>query len=188
MKPLEEMSLEELWQLFPVVLSAPDIRRIEMAEREIARLLKRLGSYRIRINHIGSTAIRGIWAKPIIDLLVEAEKPERLDTLEPEIIDAGYIRMNRSETRIDFNKGYTPEGYADEVFHLHLRNAGDNDEILFRDYLNAHPETAKEYERLKMKLAERFRHDRDAYTDAKSGFVNYYTGIAKLKNVKYITI
>ena len=82
---------------------------------------------------------------------------------------------------MSFNKGYMEEGFADKVYHLHLRYAGDNDEIYFRDYLNAHPEVAKEYETLKLGLWKRFEHDRDGYTAAKSEFVTKYTELAKQK-------
>ena len=56
--------------------------------------------------------------------------------------------MSSSERRMSFNKGYTPEGYAERVFHIHVHAVGDNDEILFRDYLRDHPAVAREYEAL----------------------------------------
>ena len=90
--------------------------------------------------------------------------------------------MSASGSRMSFNKGYTPEGFADRVFHLHLRREGDNDEILFRDYLNAHPNIAHEYELLKIELQKRFKHDRDGYTNAKTDFITRHTRQAKLEN------
>jgi GrpB-like predicted nucleotidyltransferase (UPF0157 family) len=60
-----------------------------------------------------------------------------------------------------------------------MRYTGDCDEVYFRDYLRAHPETAGEYERLKRCLKERYEFDRDAYTNAKSGFVERITALAK---------
>ena len=83
--------------------------------------------------------------------------------------------MAQSVDRIDFNKGYTLQGFAERVFHLHLRYIGDNDELYFRDYLLNNAAVAKEYERLKLDLQKRYEHDRDAYTSNKSGFVKYYT-------------
>ena len=76
-------------------------------------------------------------------------------------------------------KGYTDKGFADRVFHIHLRYDGDNDELYFRDYMNSHPELAKEYEELKISLWKKYEHNRDAYTDAKSAFVKRYTKCAK---------
>jgi GrpB-like predicted nucleotidyltransferase (UPF0157 family) len=79
----------------------------------------------------------------------------------------------------DLNKGYTPEGFAERVFHLHVRPTGDSDELYFRDYLRAHSDIAREYERLKLALKEKFEHNRDAYTTAKSDFIKEYTQIAR---------
>ena len=77
------------------------------------------------------------------------------------------------------NKGYTPSGLADRVFHLHIRVLGDNNELYFRDYLLANPTIAKDYETLKLSLWKIFEHNRYGYTEAKSDFVNKYTDIAK---------
>ena len=87
--------------------------------------------------------------------------------------------MSASENRISLNKGYTPNGFAKKVFHLHLRLEDDADEIYFRDYLNSHPDVAKEYEELKLQLWKEYEHNRDAYTNAKTQFVKKYTNLAK---------
>ncbi len=85
--------------------------------------------------------------------------------------NAGYICMAADKRRMSFNKGYTPEGYAEKVFHIHVHETGDNDELLFRDYLRANPKAAKEYEELKLNLVPRFHHNRAGYTEAKTDFV-----------------
>lgn len=64
-------------------------------------------------------------------------------------------------------------------FHLHLRYCGDNNELYFRDYLNENPDIAKEYEDLKLSLWKKHEHNRDAYTDDKSEFVEKYMIKAK---------
>ena len=76
---------------------------------------------------------------------------------------------------MSFNRGYTKNGFAEKVFHLHLRYAGNNNELYFRDYLNEHPQTAREYEALKVKLWKQFEHNRDAYTNAKTEFIHKWT-------------
>lgn len=179
MKRLEDMSLEELWALFPIVLAAPDPHWPEQAADEISCLHKSLGLPLSAFSHIGSTAIKDIMAKPIIDILIEAECKSDFKSLKHKIMGVGYLCMNETDTRIDFNKGYTPTGFADRVFHLHLRLPGDNDEIYFRDYLNTHHNIAKAYEKLKLSLWKRFEHDRDGYTNAKNDFIQRYTEIAK---------
>ena len=63
-----------------------------------------------------------------------------------------------------------------------MRIAGDNDELYFRDYLNAHPDVAREYESLKLSLWREFEHDRDGYTQTKAAFVRKYTDLAKAEH------
>lgn len=179
MNRLEEMTLEELWRLFPITLTAPDNDWPVQASEEISYLNRVLGDLVTGIHHIGSTAIKGIWAKPIIDLLVETEDLSNFGVIKSSLLESGYICMNESSTRLDFNKGYTPEGFAEKVYHLHLRVKGDNDEIYFRDYLNSHSDIAKEYKSLKLSLWKPFEHDRDGYTKAKTAFVKYYTDLGK---------
>lgn len=87
--------------------------------------------------------------------------------------------MSENDRRLSFNKGYTEDGFAERVFHLHLRRSGDNDELYFRDYLIAHPDAAKEYEKLKLSLWKPYEHDRDGYTEAKAELVKEYTSKAK---------
>ena len=87
--------------------------------------------------------------------------------------------MSEDLNRISMNKGYTDQGFADRVFHLHLRIKGDNDELYFRDYLRENEDIAKEYESLKLSLWRRFEHNRDGYTDAKTDFIKKYSKIAK---------
>lgn len=170
-KPLQEMSLEELWEHFPIFLLPHQSCWAAWYEEEAAFLAGVLPAGTV-LHHIGSTAVNGIKAKPVIDILAEVPPGERLADIQPLVEAGGYICMNAAARRISFNKGYTPEGYAERVFHLHVVPAGQTDEVLFRDYLRAHPETAKAYEDLKLQLADRYSHDRDAYTEAKSSFVS----------------
>lgn len=176
---LKDMTLAELWELFPIVLAAYNPDWPEWANEEILELSTLLRDYNPTVNHIGSTAIPGIQAKPIIDILVEINPDADWQLIREKMEAAGYICMSVSDSRMSFNKGYTPAGYADKVFHIHFHRAGDNDEIRFRDYLIAHPEVAKEYEILKLSLLPKYRNDRDGYTEAKTAFVRSVVDIAK---------
>lgn len=176
-KKLSEMSLEELWQLFPIFLTEHQDCWKNWYAEEKAALEKIIP--RAVINHIGSTAISSIWAKPIIDILVEVPKECDLAAAKNLLAENGYICMSQNAARLSFNKGYTENGFAEKVFHLHLRFIGDNDELLFRDYLIEHPDIAREYEKLKLTLWKKFEHDRDGYTAAKTEFVQKYTNEAK---------
>ena len=178
-KKLSEMSLEELWLLFPIFLEEHKDCWEEWY-REEEYLLKKAFSSGERISHIGSTAIPSIWAKPIVDILVEIPKGRSLLSYKADIINCGYICMSQSENGMSFNKGYTESGFAKRVFHLHLRYARDNSELFFRDYLIEHSDVAKEYEALKLNLWKKYEHNRDAYTNAKTEFVKKYTEKAKV--------
>lgn len=172
--------MEELWELFPIVLSAHNPHWSEWAEEEKTSISTLLAGFDKRITHIGSTAIPGIMAKPIMDILVEIPAETDKEGIRKIMEDAGYICMSVSDKRMSFNKGYTPEGYAERVFHIHFHHRGDNDEIRFRDYLISHLDVAKEYERLKLSLLPKFKHNRDAYTEAKTDFVKRICALAKL--------
>ena len=178
MKQLSEMTLEELWALFPIILTEHRAEWGDWFAEEKALLAELLPE--ARISHIGSTAIDGIWAKPIVDILVEtAEDADWHAIRETLTAQGGYICMSAGEARMSFNKGYTPAGFAEKVFHLHLRRTGDNDELYFRDYMNECPEAAKEYERLKLELWKQYEHDRDGYTAQKAELVIRYTKNAR---------
>ena len=174
-KKLSEMTLEELWRLFPIELVPHDAKWSEQFAREKTVLAQFFPS--ARISHIGSTAVKGIYAKPIVDILLETDCVF-LD-VRALLEQNGWICMSESQTRLSFNKGYRPQGFAEEVFHLHVRRFGDCDEVYFCRYLNANPHVAKEYEKLKLQLWKKFEFNRDAYTDAKTEFVQKYTSIAK---------
>ncbi len=175
-KELSEMTLEELWQLFPIFLTEHQMIWEEWFETEKCFLEKILPQDQmIRISHIGSTAINTIWAKPIIDILVEIPVYCSMETIRLCLVENGYICMSQDENRLSFNKGYTKHGFAEKVFHLHLRYAGDNAELYFRDYLLEHKDVALEYEKLKLGLWKQYEHDRDGYTNAKREFVTKYT-------------
>lgn len=177
-KKLSEMTLEELWKLFPIFLTAhQEVWKEWYFEEET--LLKRVLTQGEKISHIGSTAVSSIWAKPIVDILVEAPQTSNLLAYKDLILNSGYICMAQSENGLSFNKGYTENGFAERVFHLHLRYTGDNDELYFRDYLIEHLDVAKEYEGLKLNLWKQYEHNRDAYTNAKTDFVKKYTQKAK---------
>ena len=177
--PLSDMSLSELWRLFPIELVPHNDNWSAWYREEESLVRDALKDTDARIYHIGSTAVDGIFAKPVIDILVSVGQAYQPATLIPPLSYAGYRCMSQSPLRISFNKGYTVHGYAPKVYHLHLRHHGDIDEIYFRDYLNDNRDIALSYQSLKIALADKFKYDRDAYTNAKSAFVAKYTLIAK---------
>ncbi len=179
-KELSEMSLEELWELFPISLVMHNDKWKEYYDETEVFLKSILCECPIeRISHIGSTAVDSIWAKDIIDILVEVSKNSAIENPAKIMEQNGFIRMSAEIGRISFNRGYTKDGFANKAFHVHLRYAGDNDELYFRDYLNEYTQVAKEYETIKLRLWKQFEHNRDAYTNAKTGFIRKWTQEAK---------
>lgn len=179
-KALSEMTLKELWELFPIFLVEHNEQWVEYYDEMKDFLCNILSDYGIqRISHVGSTAIKGIWAKNIIDILMEINYNEDMEEVAKVLECNGFTRMSSDINRVSFHRGYSEKGFEEKVYHLHLRQAGDNNELYFRDYLNEHPRIAKEYEQLKLDLWKQYEHDRDGYTEAKSKFITRWTLEAK---------
>lgn len=179
-KELSEMTLEELWELFPIFLVEHNDEWDSRYDEMEARLRHVLSECPVkRISHVGSTAIPRIWAKDIVDILVEVSGEADLEAVAHAIEGGGFLRMSEGRDKMSFNCGYTEDGFAEKVFHVHLRRSGDNDELYFRDYLREHPQIAREYEALKLDLWRRFEYDRDGYTETKTEFVRKWTDEAK---------
>lgn len=155
----------------PIVLTPPSPRFKQLFEEERLRVALALGKLPAAIEHIGSTAIPGIRAKPIVDILIGMRAPPLDVAIEP-LVGVAYMHVPGagSEERLVFLRGRgTPR-----AFHVHVvlfDGAEWRRHIIFRDWLNLHPALAKEYEALKVDLAERFANDREAYTAGKTAFV-----------------
>jgi GrpB-like predicted nucleotidyltransferase (UPF0157 family) len=134
------------------------------------RLATTLGDAAARIDHIGSTSVPGLAAKPVIDIQVSVADvgDERSYLCRAE--SAGLVlRLRERGHRLL----WPPAGKPREV-HVHICGCGspwERDHLLFRDYLRAHPAACHSYAALKRELITRWRHDRKAYGDAKTGFV-----------------
>ncbi len=183
-KELSEMSLEELWELFPIILKEYNQEYPMWYEEEKVKLFTRFNDRSIvRINHIGSTSVPGIISKPIIDILMEIRPECNVNDMTKQLSSMEWTLMNASEDPFfshSYCKGYTKFGFADRVYHLHMRYVQDWGELYFRDYLIENPRISKEYVALKIQLKNRYEHDRDAYTEGKGSFINQYTEVAKV--------
>jgi len=182
-KDLSEMTLEELWELFPIILREHNPQYKEWYLKEKENIIESIGVNTIeRISHIGSSAVEGLIAKPTVDILLEVGFNIDIDNLKLSLENAGWGLMafeNKPDLKMSFNKGYTPDGFAEKVFHLHVRFLKDWDELYFRDYLITHKDVAKKYAELKLKLKKQYEHDRDGYTDAKTEFIKRWTREAR---------
>jgi GrpB-like predicted nucleotidyltransferase (UPF0157 family) len=141
-------------------------------EEEAERIRAACGDAVIVVEHIGSTSVPGLASKPILDImpgLVRTEDGHR--TVEPmKGLGYEYFGEHGIPGRFYFDR----KANGATVIHVHVFELGSPDwrrHIVFRDVLRANPSLAAEYQRLKLDLAVRFRNDRKAYTDAKTGFI-----------------
>lgn len=145
-------------------------------ETEAERLRDALGEAAARVHHIGSTAIPGIRAKPIIDMLIEVSDLAALDAQSSRIESLGY------EAKGEFGipgRRYFRRDNEDGVrtHQIHAFDVGGlqaDRHLAFRDYLISHPQVARAYGELKQQLAQRFPNDINAYMDGKDSFVKHY--------------
>jgi GrpB-like predicted nucleotidyltransferase (UPF0157 family) len=139
-------------------------------EEECELVGEALGDDMVEIQHIGSTSIPGLRAKPIIDLLAAVESFASIEEYERRLGPLGYHHHSHPEEdeRIFFWKG-TPRTH-----HLHIVEYATWEHqrhIIFRDYLRRHPELAQWYEQIKRELWLAFKNNRPAYTKGKTAFI-----------------
>jgi GrpB-like predicted nucleotidyltransferase (UPF0157 family) len=153
-----------------------DPRWPSMFEEEAKRLRAALDPSSIAgLEHFGSTAIPGLSAKPIIDILIAVRSLADAQATFVEALrnlDYVYWAENPKKDRMFFVKGMPPFG-SKRSHHVHVTEAHGKmwQRLAFRDYLRAHREEARIYEQLKRRLATEYQTDREAYTDAKSAYV-----------------
>lgn len=177
-KELQTLSLDQLWELFPVIIKPYNEHYTSWYTEECLRIQTLLNERIVRISHIGSTAVKGLAAKPCVDILLELDTShpqELIKTLESD----GWVMMSRKQEKqgeiLCFNKGYTPLGFAERIYHLHVRYPDAWGELYFCDYLRSHDELCQKYAALKKVLAQTYRRDRDGYTLAKTQFIEEIT-------------
>jgi GrpB-like predicted nucleotidyltransferase (UPF0157 family) len=144
----------------------------QLADQEAERILKALSFQVIGIYHIGSTSVPGIKAKPILDFVLEVQNLDDVIHNKQEFEDLGYNW--KGEFGIPGRQFFTRDTNGERSHHLHVFQQGHPDierHLVFRDYLRANPEAAREYEKLKEELAQRFPNASGSYTEAKSEFI-----------------
>jgi GrpB-like predicted nucleotidyltransferase (UPF0157 family) len=182
-KELHELTINELGQLFPIVIHDYNENWHELfktEERLITAYFEK--SEIVSIDHIGSTAIPGLKAKPTIDILLQVSEHIDIQKLKTVFKRIDYNINEHPENpspHLTFVKGYTKQGFKGQTYHVHIRYLGDWNEIRFRDYLINHKEIAREYEVLKLELAEKYRNNREAYTNSKTNFIDKINNLTR---------
>ena len=152
----------------------------EMYKEESEKIKNVLIDIIIDIHHIGSTAIPGIKAKPVIDVLVEVKDIEGVDQYNYKMKELGYEAMG--EYGIP-KRRFFRKGGNNRTHHIHIFQVGNEEierHINFKEYLIAHPDKAREYSKLKEKLVNKYTYDVENYTNSKSDFIKEIDKKAKL--------
>ena len=176
MSKFDIMTPEEIGQLFPIEVVPYDERWPQLFMAEAARVSGVLGD-EVVIEHIGSTAVPGLAAKPIIDslLLVNKLDSRAKQRLIERLRPLGYENMTNAETELtmEFGKGYDVEDPLRQKYHLHVEQAEamPSPKIIFRDRLRNSRVLREKYTKLKHELAQQYRHNRETYTAGKAAFV-----------------
>lgn len=163
-----------------VLVVPPDPAWAGRFAAEAARIREALAEVDVEVHHIGSTAIHGIAAKPIVDMLLEVTELAALDARSAAMTGLGYEAMGEfGLTGRRYFRRSTAEGLR--LFHVHAFQRGGAQarrHLAFRDYMNAHPAAAQAYGALKLRLARAFAHDMQAYMDGKDAFVKQHEALA----------
>jgi GrpB-like predicted nucleotidyltransferase (UPF0157 family) len=156
----------------PIHVVPYDPSWVAQFEREKAVLEKLLAPWRRGpVEHVGSTAIPGLCAKPVIDMMVGVTSLSESAPAKAALREAGY---HYAAYKTDVMHWFCKPSFAMRTHHLHLIPYGAplwHDRLKFRDVLRADPALAADYAALKLDLASRFEFDREAYTEAKSPFI-----------------
>ena len=165
-----------------VVIVDYDPRWPDLFTQEAERVKAVLGEEQVTaIEHFGSTAVPGLAAKPIIDLLIGVRSLDEARGAVPALSELGYAFWydNPDTDRLFFVKGLPPNG--PRTHHLHIVEPDSPlwERLLFRDYLRTHPEEAQRYSGLKRELSARFPTDREGYTQGKTDYIEQVTQKAR---------
>lgn len=156
----------------PIRIAPYDPAWPDLFEKERTALQEAIGDWAVGgIHHVGSTAVPGLDAKPIVDILVGVEDLETSRACFEPLAGVDYLY---APYRAEEMHWFCKPDPSRRTHHLHLvpqDSALFEEELAFRDRLRADPVLAGEYTELKRELAARFEHDREAYTDAKAGFI-----------------
>ena len=159
------------------------------AEETISTLKNILGSIAADIQHIGSTSIKTISAKPIIDIAVAVNDYELILSKRDVIEKADIVfRFDERPEQLLFVMGDFKKDTRSHHIHVVLYGSDEwNNYINFRDYLNSNMEAAREYEAVKLRLSEQYPDDRIAYTDGKQEVINKLLEEARIWKSKHLS-
>lgn len=155
-----------------IVIAEYDPAWVAMFEELCTFVRPVVKDHMIRIEHVGSTSVPGLAAKPIVDMDVVVRTEEDVRSIIRCLATLGYV--HEGDLGVSGREAFIPPSIV-KWHHLYvctIDNAEFSKHIRFRDYLRSHPEEAQKYGDLKRELAQQYENDRAAYTNAKGVFVN----------------
>jgi GrpB-like predicted nucleotidyltransferase (UPF0157 family) len=158
----------------PITLASYDPEWVDAYEKEEQQIRNAAGEHIEAIEHIGSTSIPGLAAKPIIDIMAGVETLDDADRCIESLQTLGWVYAPEFEESVPHRRYFRKTDSENHTHHLHMVEMNSDwwtRHIRFRDYLREHPEVARTYEDLKRELAERHRWDVDEYAKAKTDFI-----------------
>jgi GrpB-like predicted nucleotidyltransferase (UPF0157 family) len=171
---------------YPVIIVEYNPQWLALYEEEKERILCLIGDKVVTIEHIGSTAVLGLGAKPIIDIMVAVQRLADAEECIELLTSIGYEYHPEGEVgfpeRRFFHKG-APEAPTYHLNMVELTSDFWERHLLFRDFLRAHPEVAGHYYQLKKELAAKYGSDREGYTEAKTPFIEPVVARARVERV-----
>jgi GrpB-like predicted nucleotidyltransferase (UPF0157 family) len=158
----------------PIVIETYNPQWPKKFSREAFMIRLMIARYTTAIEHIGSTAVPGLAAKPIIDILIGVKNLSDSPDFIPPLIRLGYIYIPEYEVDLPERRYLYKHRNGKSAFHLHMVETGSDffkRHIAFREYLRSHPDAAAQYAELKLRLAKEYGSDRAGYTNAKTNFI-----------------
>lgn len=169
----------------PIVIADYDQRWPSIYAEESKRILEAAGEWLLGIEHVGSTSVPGLAAKPIVDIMPGLRSLDDAGPVIRALEEIGYQYIPDYEDELPERRYFVRppgRGYRHKrQFHIHAVETTSQfwrRHLAFRDYLRLHPETAAEYAALKRRLADEYGSDREGYTEAKTGFITRIESLA----------
>jgi GrpB-like predicted nucleotidyltransferase (UPF0157 family) len=168
----------------PVIIADYDPHWPAVYEVEKELIVGVIGDKLVKVEHVGSTAVPDLGAKPIIDIMVGINRlSDAKECIEP-LKGIGYEYDPRYEVELP-ERRYFQKGQSSNHYHLHMVEVTSDfweRHLLFRDFLRTHPETGLQYQKLKQELAARYRTERETYTESKTSFIESVVARARIEN------
>jgi GrpB-like predicted nucleotidyltransferase (UPF0157 family) len=166
----------------PVVILDYDPRWPALYEEEKALIVAAIGPSIVAIEHIGSTAVPGLAAKPIVDIMIGIPRLDEAPALYGSLAQIGYEYAPEFEELIPERRFFRKGPAECWTHHLHIVEFRDDfwvRHLLFREYLRRHAEVAHDYKQLKRALAAEYSENRQGYTEAKTNFIHGIESLAR---------